>query len=679
MLKEQQHRDRVQKKAETMWLVASQLLWSIIIIFMPMFNSGTILVVLSIILVIIDVIFLKKTKLLFPFCFVLFTNIVWSILVWLRLYYVNADNIIFDFLFVANIYRGYYLSLHFIPVLLYILMVNVYNKNSKFETLPVLCWTFILRSSCFCCTFFYKILATTYLGWAMYNLIYWCVIIRDTSLWKYDNVDVEVLQPSEICGWLVVIADCIMCFLIIIKLTTNETRMVQYINGSGNNCNSSNNNDGYNDETSMHTVGTNTSINSQILRNNDIDTENLSDNRMVENWKENVGAHKQAHTKYQSLVDKSQKLNDDLTKNCLQKYNITAQTLIVLANAIVTTTMTSVLFFMSIDDCIYTTTNKNGEKKSHFRSSCAVKLTSIGIGIAIIIVIFFTLCIKRCSCYKINKNKNNWIYLILESLTDDHLRAIITLKFAFFIVKPALISSTQSEKSSKTLELASNIIFSILIFVSVTVLAIATYDKQYKILSLISFQFVKIKNSQFFARFHIFVYIITVLQTYAISTLILLFVLYADDNNINWFNWSWVIYPPCPWLFFIKLYLNEVSQLIKTLESVKITNDDKDEIGDENNSSKDIDIPNSIKIQVVLYLRRLFWLQVSVLVLSVTSTVVYIVWIVIGKNIDLYAQYYDYGQGNWPLLWIFQCLMSLMMVVIIVLTMIHSRITEIKL
>ena len=400
---------------------------------------------------------------------------------------------------------------------------------------------------------------------------------------------------------------------------------------------------------------------------------------------------------------------EEFNHRCLIKYNMNTQTFLVTVNATVTTISTLIIFFATYDDCVYTTTNSKGQTKIHLRESCAIRITSICIGITILIVVFLSNFIQRCKCYRKIKAKLSvkcsTFDLITSSFSDQNFRLIIVLKFGFFIVKPALISITKEK--NEIADLAINLTFTALTFLSVTVLAFATYNKEYKLLSLINLQIihfgVKIRNPHGFAKLHIYGYIFTVIQTYSISIIILIFLLASDNQMNKTFEWRLVIYPPGGWLLFMKLYLNEVSQIIEALNVTQNINANKNkhhvEMIPRASMISSIDLPglsaNLIETsendaadvrtdtnvgdsetarQVFLHLRRLFFLQLTVVVCGLGSWIAYVWFIVVKISVITGdGQTYQFPNG-WNFIWVWQLFMSLSMFIIMLQSMYHSSI-----
>ena len=404
---------------------------------------------------------------------------------------------------------------------------------------------------------------------------------------------------------------------------------------------------------------------------------------------------------------------EEFNHRCLIKYNMNTQTFLVTINATVTTISTLIIFFATYDDCVYTTTNSKGQTKIHLRESCAIRITSICIGITILIVVFLSNFIQRCKCYKKVKAKLSvkcsTFDLITSSFSDQNFRLIIVLKFAFFIVKPALISITKEK--NEMVDLAINLTFTALTFLSVSVLAFATYNKKYKLLSLINLEIihfgVKITNPHGFAKLHIYGYIFTVIQTYSISIIILIFLLASNNQMNKTFEWALVIYPPAGWLLFMKLYLNEVSQIIKALNVTQNINANKNkhrvemvprasmmsssdlpglsanliersenDVTDVRNCN-DTDVGDSETTrQVFLHLRRLFFVQLTVVVCGLGSWIAY-VWFIVARIsvVTGDGQTYQFPNG-WNFIWVWQLFMSLSMFIIMLKSMYHSSIAS---
>ena len=171
--------------------------------------------------------------------------------------------------------------------------------------------------------------------------------------------------------------------------------------------------------------------------------------------------------------------------------------------------------------------------------NCWTKIATIGIGVAILIIVFL-----RWLLNKVN-GKIAW------SLNDFHFRGAVLVKVIFFMIKPALIMESDGHNR---LDYIIELSFQILMFFTTTGLAIATYNGNFKNLELLEPIMPRAKT---FARLYIVIYIICICSTYSILIDVIVFKLYHYDSN-----WTDIIYTPCAWIIFVKLYLNEISQLI---------------------------------------------------------------------------------------------------------------------
>ena len=242
------------------------------------------------------------------------------------------------------------------------------------------------------------------------------------------------------------------------------------------------------------------------------------------------------------------------------------------------------------------------------------------------------------------------------------------------MVKPALIAATNETGESEQVELVVNLTFTILTFISASTLAFATYNKKYKLLSLLSNikSPIKVRNANYFSKLHFVCYIVTVTQTYLISILILVFLI-ESGNNLNRFNWVCVVYPPCGWLMVMKLYLNEVSHLINGINNNINFQNNINKIGLESRSKQNniLNVTNhdhEAKLgKISLHLRRLFLFQLIVVITSVISVLIYVDLIAKGEPMDKKNK-----QASWDTIWILQLVISSAMMIVIMLTMISS-------
>ena len=170
---------------------------------------------------------------------------------------------------------------------------------------------------------------------------------------------------------------------------------------------------------------------------------------------------------------------------------------------------------------------------------CFIKIATIGIGVIILFIIFMRWVTNKFH------GKIAW------SLNDLYFRGTVFVKVIFFMIKPALIMESNSDDK---LDYVFELSFQILMFFTTTALAIATYNRRFKNLEILQ---PIMPNAEKFARIYIAIYIICICSTYSILIYIILFKLYHYDSN-----WTTIIYPQFGWIIVIKLYLNEISQLI---------------------------------------------------------------------------------------------------------------------
>ena len=116
------------------------------------------------------------------------------------------------------------------------------------------------------------------------------------------------------------------------------------------------------------------------------------------------------------------------------------------------------------------------------KPDCAISIATIAIGVFILLVIAFRYYVPKCKCFEKQKRKKGWCFKILWSLIDTHLRGTIAVKFLYFILKPLLVSITNSSGNTSTFVETFTLLYLILMFCSATALAYITFNKKYKLL-----------------------------------------------------------------------------------------------------------------------------------------------------------------------------------------------------
>ena len=94
-------------------------------------------------------------------------------------------------------------------------------------------------------------------------------------------------------------------------------------------------------------------------------------------------------------------------------------------------------------------------------------------------------------------------------------------------------------------------------------------------------------NACLFGRTYIASYLVSIIATYSILIFVCIFT-WTGDEGISKFQWYYVIYPQCGWLLLIKLYHNEISQMIIALETNININGNSNNISDNNNNYRNI-------------------------------------------------------------------------------------------
>ena len=229
------------------------------------------------------------------------------------------------------------------------------------------------------------------------------------------------------------------------------------------------------------------------------------------------------------------------------------------------------------------------------------------------------------------------------------------------MIKPALIAYTDSNHS--ILEYIFDIIFEALLLITTTTLAYITFNKKYKYLNKINF----IKNSKYFSYLYIFNYIITLISTYSIAILVIIFD-WVSNGDMNEFNWEMVIYPQCCWLLFIKLYFNEISNIISMIETYN-------KQFHSNSSNKIDDI--HIKYRLIQSMNKLFIFQMSVIVGALISFVCYIGFAAstVTKHV---RKGFKYKNSSWDMVVYWQLLLSFIILVTMPIAAVCGRNRNVK-
>ena len=152
-------------------------------------------------------------------------------------------------------------------------------------------------------------------------------------------------------------------------------------------------------------------------------------------------------------------------------------------------------------------------------------------------------------------------------------------------------------------------------------------------------------NTKLFSHTYICSYIISIISTYSIYILVIIFA--WNNNNMRRYHWEIVIYPQCLWLLPIKLYHNEISQIINVITDQRNTNDD-----------------NCAKMKnknIYLHVRRLFLMQFAVLILNLYVIVIYGYFLI--DNHPIYKTSWRIGSSA---VWTWQLFLSVSIFVVMV-------------
>ena len=139
------------------------------------------------------------------------------------------------------------------------------------------------------------------------------------------------------------------------------------------------------------------------------------------------------------------------------------------------------------------------------------------------------------------------------------------------------------------------------------------------------------------------------------------------DQNIDQYRWYLVIYPQCIWLLIIKLYHNELLQLIYILQAKQnFTN--KYSVGNgkpldnEKTSISCANLNKQLNIKILKYYKRLFLYQTAVWWASLHAAIFYAFCLVYSN----YNQFFYLKKNNnkyWQLLDVWPLFLALMLLI----------------
>ena len=268
------------------------------------------------------------------------------------------------------------------------------------------------------------------------------------------------------------------------------------------------------------------------------------------------------------------------------------------------------------------------------KGSCGIKLLSIFVSIVIIIIIMYNYFIdnyiKKQNRLKTSQGK---LVYFVWAFKDEHVRAIILLKFGYFLIKPQIIASLNE---TTTFDFIASIIFQCLMLVTIILMAYVTFNKKYKLLrnvdminsrhgdSIDVYTYVNVNiNGKLLIRSYLMTYILSMIAMYTIYIVVIM--LAWNKNTIIDSKWPKIVYPQCCWILFIKLYHNEISNIIDLLDTVFNTN---------NNVNLDIDI-NHAKSRLNTHLSRLLVMQLFVWITSLCAITTYVCYCISGTVNDI--------------------------------------------
>ena len=350
---------------------------------------------------------------------------------------------------------------------------------------------------------------------------------------------------------------------------------------------------------------------------------------------------------FTKLLSRISHKKEEFDQKLFDRFGIDTQTSVLVVNSLMTGITVSIAIAADNDGCII-----EHEDSDKISDTCLSRLITIGVSLFVLVLVFVryvmnTKCDRRNSM-EINSNvhvtqPHFCRYLFMWSFNDFDYRAIILTKFIFWMIKPYLISSNHDNKQ-KILGLILDLVFEILMFLSTTTLAYLSFNKNYQYLEKLNF----LKNCKYFIYCYIFNYIITIIAMYSILIFVVMFEFqaYFDERHIGkYFNkWYVVIYPQCAWILFIKLYFNEISQIIGMIK----------DYNKHFNQKKLLEfvLNGNISQKVEYAATRLFIFQVFVIIGSFISFYMYFLEIV--RKEQVYA-----NNAQWDVIWYWQLLLSM--------------------
>ena len=402
-------------------------------------------------------------------------------------------------------------------------------------------------------------------------------------------------------------------------------------------------------------------------------------------------------------INSIRKFTQNLKNKLSKKYNLNSQMLIAIFNSIISIIGTCCVLawsatqhngthpptpgptphkFTTIHGCVEKDYHYWDDKYKHSTgptSDCTVSIVAIGMGILVIFVIAFGLfmrecCDKKTACDECCCNCN----VCCWHLMDQHMRGTIVVKFIYFMLKPMLIYVTQSTSSSNismkssyaTIANIFELLYQILMFCTVTALAYITFNKKYLLINKMNNI---MYNAHLFGKTYIASYLLSIIATYSILIFVCIFTWTGNDGILK-FSWYYVIYPQCGWLLFIKLYHNEISQLISALQSRADKNKDYSYrcvewstiLGNSQTTNQDKN-DDEWSNQIIHYYKRLFLYQLAVFLAALYGVAGYLFLLFGGKELTLSVNR-SYGDSSlWPWQWMYVWQLAIACAVVMVM------------
>ena len=401
---------------------------------------------------------------------------------------------------------------------------------------------------------------------------------------------------------------------------------------------------------------------------------------------ENQGDATTLPLRFRSLVNKINMGKGQIIEY-LFEHNIDLGTLMAVINALISIVGTSITL-------IGKTAGGNGTCILHekeLKPDCAISVVTIAIGVFILLVIAFRYVIPKRKCFAKQEKKKGLCFKIMWSLVDEHLRGTIGVKFLYFILKPLLVALTKSSGNTSSLVETFRVLYLILMFCSATALAYITFDKKYKLLLQLG---AIMHNPARFSKTYIVTYLLSIIASYSLLVIVCMF---AASEKMSYSCWYLIIYPQCLWLLIVKLYHNELLQLI---QMVKINNNTLENgVNDKSGMREDLLTHNlltdvhdkkrqsicNVGAEMVQQVTRLFLYQLGAWLAAIWPCVFYFYCIVKDFNINIVqstdssAYDHEFDGFGWKFMWYWQFIISFCVVIVMPFAMVSSLYKKAKL